>query len=590
MLRISVVLVVALVVIPWSVKGQIIKNDLQSQGFDNIHSEQVYVHYNATLLLSGERLYYKIYCLNEKTKAFSSLSKLAYIELIGSDNQNIFKHKVKLVSGMGQGDFVLPTTVPTGNYKLLAYTKWMGNSKSYFEGDLTVVNPYQKNTRRSVLGTIDSTETMQKNEKQPNAFQIGQDAAKVEQDSNLRLLTNKRRFAKREKIILTLEDHQALEGNGNYSISVRKEDGMPQPSMITSKMFAKQGNSKGNSRLIRDSIFLPELRGELIQGTVLSKSTQLPVSDQLVSLSLPGKDYLIKISKTNESGIFYFNIDRNYGGAAKIQLLGENHKLIIKDDQVLNRRELKFRELRLDSKYASLISERSIHNQIEQAYGEVKSDSANHVETTNPFYRTFDQTYNLDDYTRFSTVQEVFLEVIGNARMVKNRNGAYEFRVKNRNPSHSNKTRPMIIVDGLLVQDHGAIIDLDARKIKKIGLGTNEYKIGPVTYNGIISFETIQGDFPTSYKKDGIHTLELQRSVAQKEYFNPGYDSKSKMDPKRIPDLRHQLLWQPNIDFKGNRMTVECFTSDIPGTYQINLEGFSVNGNPVSIQEAILVE
>ncbi len=60
-----------------------LKNDNQLNGFKDIPQETIFIHFNSTLLLTGEYLYYKVYCLNTETNYLSDLSKMAYVELIG---------------------------------------------------------------------------------------------------------------------------------------------------------------------------------------------------------------------------------------------------------------------------------------------------------------------------------------------------------------------------------------------------------------------------------------------------------------------------------------------------------------------------
>jgi len=115
-------------------------------------SETIYLHLNATSFVSGETLFYKLYCLNPLNFRESKVSKVAYLELIGADNQLLFKHKLFLNNGIGQGDFFIPSTIKTGTYKLLAYTKWMQNkleSKS-FESEITIINPFQTDTENKI--------------------------------------------------------------------------------------------------------------------------------------------------------------------------------------------------------------------------------------------------------------------------------------------------------------------------------------------------------------------------------------------------------------------------------------------------------
>ncbi|HJY14314.1 MAG TPA: hypothetical protein VJ304_16075, partial [Flavobacterium sp.] len=89
--------------------------------------ESVYVHANASTFVTGETLLYKIYCLKSSDKTPSIISKIAYVELVDSNKKSVFKTKIALENSYGQGDYFIPTTLKTGNYKLIGYTDWMLN-------------------------------------------------------------------------------------------------------------------------------------------------------------------------------------------------------------------------------------------------------------------------------------------------------------------------------------------------------------------------------------------------------------------------------------------------------------------------------
>ena len=125
-------------------QGQIKKSSLTKTFNISIPQEKTYIHTNTNLLLAGEYLYYKIYCLNENTGAYSEISKLAYVELVGSNKNIVFKHKLRLENGNAQGDFFIPSSILTGNYKLIAYTNWTKNKSynSFYEHDIYILNPF----------------------------------------------------------------------------------------------------------------------------------------------------------------------------------------------------------------------------------------------------------------------------------------------------------------------------------------------------------------------------------------------------------------------------------------------------------------
>jgi hypothetical protein len=57
----------------------------------------------------------------------------------------------------------------------------------------------------------------------------------------------------------------------------------------------------------------------------------------------------------------------------------------------------------------------------------------------------------------------------------------------------------------------------------------------------------------------------------------------------RLPDDRLQLLWVPNLEFKDKETTLNFFTSDVPGEFEISIEGLTDEKLPVSIQKSIFV-
>ena len=137
-------LLVSLLVTP--LQGQT-SVDSRTQDFDRstAPSESVYIHLNNSLFLSGEYLFFSIYCFDQHTKNLSQLSKVAYVELIGPNGYQVFKQKVLLETGRGYSDFFIDVDIPSGNYKLIGYTNWMKNKEleSFFMTDLTIINPYK---------------------------------------------------------------------------------------------------------------------------------------------------------------------------------------------------------------------------------------------------------------------------------------------------------------------------------------------------------------------------------------------------------------------------------------------------------------
>lgn len=148
-------------------------------------TESLLVKTNTSTVLTGETLYYQLFCLN-KTNVFSDISEIAYIEVINNKKESVFKNKISLKNGIGSGDYFIPTTLPTGNYKLIAYTSWMLNNSqnNFFEKDFTIINPFQERINM----TIDTTS------KKPDVYK--------NLSNNILLSLNKEKYSKEKKPLL----------------------------------------------------------------------------------------------------------------------------------------------------------------------------------------------------------------------------------------------------------------------------------------------------------------------------------------------------------------------------------------------------
>ncbi|MBQ4821039.1 hypothetical protein [Aquimarina sp. MMG016] len=558
-----------------------------------IPSESVFVHYNTSLLFSGEYLYYKIYCINDENENLSELSKIAYLELVGEDKKTIAKQKIKLEEGQGQGDFFVSVSLPSGNYKIIAYTQWMKNkgSDNFFQGDLAIINPYQGN----------QTKLLEKSNGDNNNFGVKEQTqmsksggVKLSNAKNISLLLNKDNFKKRDEVSLKIKSSLESYRQGDYSISVRKIDTIDIPLKETAIKF-KSLNKKNISKKINsieELAVLPEFRGELVSGKLISNSSDIDLLNKKVALSIPGKEYEVKIATTDKNGDFYFNLDKEYQeDNAYLQVLGykDRFKIELQEKTSLSYKSLLFNQFEITQEMEKMILDRSVYNQIRNGYFSLKPDTLVSADRIKPFYGDQVEIYDLDNYTRFSTVKETLVEVIDNAWIKKTQNGSSVFQVRYKHPPYNEPDYlPLVIVDGLIIQDHDDLVEYDSRKIKRITLSRDKHYLGSHVFQGILDIETKEGDYYSTINKNYINKVELLKPVPHKKYFHQSYNGNG--NKNRIPDFRNQLLWNPNIKIEKEEIQISFFTSDNIGSYEICLEGFAKNGAPVSLRKIITVE
>jgi len=551
-----------------------------------IPQERIYLHYNSSLLFSGEHLLFKIYCINTKTKKLSNLSKIAYIELIGSNKKSVFKQKIWLESGFGQSDYFIPTNLSSGNYKLIAYTQWMQNGKieDFFQGDISIVNPFQEN--QGSIVSKEKLDTISKLNKEIIYSNFKPNNSEIKKSEFISLATNNQTFSKRDKVILTVSSLSDNNSFGNYSVSVRKIDSIETANKINAVNYISQLKSNLNS--ISQVTYIPELRGELLSGKITSNNQENNVLNKKVILTINGKYPIFKIANTNSEGIFHFNLNNDYiNSEALVQVYGhkkEDFTIKFEQKPSINYRNLIFNNFNINSNMKDYILDRSVHNQIENAYDSVKSNSILNLKKIYPFHPTTGVLeYILDDYTRFPTVKETFVEIIDKAWLTKEKEN-YTFRMRG---NESNYISPIVLVDGILVQNHNTIVDFSAKKIKKITIIQDKYSYGSQKFEGIISIETLNNDFKVNISTNNITPLELSPPERKKTYFNQIYINGNSLD--RIPDFRNQLLWEPNFNLSKKEAIITFYSSDNSGDYEICLEGFTENGNPVSVRQIISV-
>jgi len=553
--------------------------------------EKIFVHCNATTFVSGETLYFKVYCLNPVKNNLDNVSKITYVELTDEENQRIFLQKQFLENGQGQGDFFIPTNLKTGNYKLSAYTNWMlnGLNEEGLQVNITIINPYE--TSGSFVGRTTEKIPVEVIENLTITKSKSADIS-LEKD-NYSLVVNQRKASIREKIDLRIKSISPNIEKGNYSLSIRKIDSLPSQKQITAKEYKKTwSNSLNNAVYSSQMLILPELRGEMITGSIVSKRGTDVLLNKTIALSIVGKNFAFKITNTNAVGKFIFNLEKAYYGSNLVlQVFGEdrNNYTIKLDEHKGVSYSIKSVQatLELSADLKNDILQRSIAAQIQNAYFNKKLDRTVNMNSDDAFFKSAGREYILDDYKRFPSLEESITEELHEIYFSKSK-GKYTIGVRDFSSTVMALGPPLVLIDGLLLQEYDELFEYSTNNIEKISIVKGGYFYGSQLFNGIISFTTKNQDFVS--KQSGsylLNTFVLRPSI-KKEYFNPDYSDKIKFE--RIPDYRYQLLWLPQLTLDRKENLISFYTSDVTGTFEISLEGFTDQGVPVSLKDTFEVQ
>lgn len=532
--------------------------------------ETVFVHANRTTFVIGETLYCKIYALNRADYTPSEVSRIAYIALVDNSRKSVFKQKVALEHGVGQGDFFIPTTLKTGNYKLLAYTRWTQNQSDFaYAIDLSIINPFQPLNKSGIVSSL-AKDTLRKT------------------SDWLSVSFNKQTYGLREKVILNIQALQ-MGIKGNFSLSVRKVDALPAKDTPDAVAFLLGETKKDKSTFLLNHI--PELRGELLSGSIKSKKGLLDLNHKTVALSITGKSFAVKIAETDRQGRFSFVLDPKPNlGQMTIQVMDDarqDFSIQVDEAPQPDWSFLQFEsEFPLDPRLQPAIESRAVASQVENAYYTQKKDSIAGNAQSEPFFGSIQKEYVLDDYTRFPSIKETITEVLQELYFTK-KDGKYTINLRNYASNNEGFGYPLLLVDGLVIQDANELFDYNPENIYKVSIVNQPYVYGPKTFSGVINIATKNQDYQTAAKGDFIKKTDSQRPLNRKFYFRPDYALKA---DTRIPDYRYQLLWEPSLTLETTNTELAFYTSDLTGKFEIVLEGFTDKGLPVSVKEFIEVK
>ena len=554
--------------------------------------EYVYVHQNTAVALVGEYLFYKVYCVDAGKNKLSIGSKFAFVTLVNEDKEPVFTHKVKLDDSQGQGDYFIPENVPSGNYKLVGYTQIMKQqgTQSFFSSDLSIINPYQQQNRSFVSSDASDINVAAKVVDR----QISEEKAQQQlRSQNLAINTNETVFGPREKVTLKVAAFGTNAQKGAYSVSVKRLDFADAIPPVLSKDYQPTFSGQNARPLSANSNFLTKVQGDYISGKVMAKNGASNIKDVQVGMSVLGREFNIKLAITDADGAFYFNLAEDYDGQeAAFQVMEDfekNYTITFDPPTQVDYSFLDFGNFKIGANAKERILSRSVHNQIENAYFKVRPDTVLVPPTIKPFYGIKrGVSYLLDDYTRFNTTTETLTEIIEDAYRRK-RKGTFFVGVRTLEDVFPESTPALLLIDDVMVQDHQLFFDMSSRSIESMTVVRDNYAFGGKEYRGILVVKTLKGDFHKRYDQVELTDIKMVPTLENKQYFTQKYETVTER-AKRIPDYRSQLLWHPQLTLKAKVETIEFYTSDALGVYEVRLEGFKKDGTGVSLVQYIQVE
>jgi len=125
-----------------------------------LNREKTYLHFDKPYYAIGDTIYFKAYVTLGPKHKLSDLSGVLHVDLINPTNKIAQSIKLKLANGLAWGDFTLPDTLPAGNCRIRAYTRWMLNEDNIFEQTIPIGSVHAQkiavnNTVKTVIAKTD---------------------------------------------------------------------------------------------------------------------------------------------------------------------------------------------------------------------------------------------------------------------------------------------------------------------------------------------------------------------------------------------------------------------------------------------------
>jgi len=332
--------------------------------------------------------------------------------------------------------------------------------------------------------------------------------------------------------------------------------------------------------------YIPEYGGLLVSGHITDRRTGAPAQNIVAWLSAPGKHYQLSRSTSDKDGNILWDMGNLYGARELVvqpTTTDSNYHIEITTPFIAadaNAAAPPLVHLSLPQPPQDQLLQHSIGAQAQNAY---QAALRQHFirppqPDTSAFYGRPDRRYKLDDFTRFTTMEEVIREYVKEVRL-NTRKGDFELHVQSdqANQLFFDET-PLVLVDGVPITNTNNIIHFDPLKMQKIEVVAKRYYTGGVLYDGILSYNTYQGDISGFPLDANAYTVDYDGWQLHREFYSPVYDSKDRQT-SRIPDLRNVLYWSGDIltDRLG-RQQLTFYSSDIPGRYSVLFQGITADG------------
>lgn len=532
--------------------------------------ERTYLFTDRDVYVAGDELRYSAFCLDASRGELSNVSAVAYVELRNGAS-TVCTGKVALKGGRGAGSLKLPVTIPTGNYRLVAYTSQNKAERGYdFTGIASkVISVY------NVFSTERAGEEMPDQVRHDAPDQVRHDGMAQAGGGVIPGLTRDLELSW-DGGSLTLVNHARTAMT--LSLSVYHDDGFPSNGNPVFADFLS-GCAGLGPRFFNDDA--PEYEGEVIRAHVAGSADVLSsgLAGRVAFLSSPSLSPEVYAATIDPEGRAEFYTGNIYGEKECVCEIegdvpaGVHLEL---ESPFAGMPVAAVPPLRMDPSLKDALLERSVRMQIGRQFASDTLQDRLPVRD-NALKCEDEAVYRLDDYTRFPTMEEVLVEIVQELRYRRRSDGTADIKVRLNDVTGGlfSQGPTLMLLDGVPVFDQQKIIDYDPSLVESIHVYPHVFSIGQRYFEGVANFVTYKHNLPSFPFGDQVRVVEWQ-GASYPEAISGETVSEA------YPDYRPLRVWQPLLEIEpGGSLEFPCTRPLYGGSFIAVAEGLAADGTSV---------
>jgi len=406
----------------------------------------------------------------------SEASSVAYVELLSSDGLAA-STKIALISGRGAGVLALPLSVPTGNYRLVAYTKASDRAEAM---------------AISVFNTVSSARVK-------NGVQIDESVPEEAVGGIVCAPGIEIRTANEGRHI-RINLRNTTGRTADLAVSVTEDDGL------------RAGFSSSEITLTPSEA---ETDGEIVHAKIYGKDAASVAGSGWMTaiISAPGSPADTYTSDIKPDGSIVFKTNNIYGERDLIcEIMGAEGEQydchFAPESPFITPGGLEYPVLKMSKAYRKALLARH-RNRINAPLADTLYQFL--PKRDNLLFSSEDcSSFHLDDYTRFNTIEDILLELIPMASVRKVKGRKFIRLMLQDLPKAGKSSNVLVMLDGVPVTEHERLLEYDALALSDVQLYPYMYALGRTAFAGVVNFITTKHDMSALRFDDNVRIMDFR--------------------------------------------------------------------------------